>query len=284
MKRLVFLLSFFACSFFACKEIAPIVTGSMSGDPNPPVPPSEQKRQVLIEEFTGVRCVQCPSGSAIIEDLLAAHGQQLIAISIHSGQFSDPYPQNQYDFRTPEGDNLLNYLGEPFGYPSAVVNRGLYQNQFDRQLGKDEWAGYIAEEKTKDPKVKIGIKPEFNFATRKASIDVDLFIEETIIDPNVRLSVIFTENGIIDHQLTPSSSPNTDPNYKHKHVFRGMATPFDGITISESLTIGDVVSKSFNYDIPADWKEDNVSVVVLVSLSDGDKKDVLQAHEVHLVE
>ena len=37
MKRLVFLLSFIAFSFFACEEIPPVVTGSMPGD-NPPPP------------------------------------------------------------------------------------------------------------------------------------------------------------------------------------------------------------------------------------------------------
>jgi hypothetical protein len=112
---------------------------------------------------------------------------------------------------------------------------------------------------------------------------VNLFVEEFIDAPDVRLSVIFTENNIVDAQLTPTSSPDLDLNYKHKHVFRGMATPFDGTQITESLAAGAQISKSFSYTIPDDWNEDNVSVIAVVSKA-GEEKDVIQAHEVHLVE
>lgn len=281
MKRLFFLLSFIAFSFFACEEIPPIVTGSMGG--GGPVPPTDQKRQVLVEEFTGVSCVNCPNGSVAIEELLVNYGQQLVAISIHAGVFSNPYPQSAYDFRTTEGNDILNYLGQPFGYPSAVINRKLFDNQFDLQLGLNEWAGYIAEEAALPPQVKIDIQPSFNVSSREADIDITLFIEEAINEPDVRLSLIFTENDIVDHQLTPTSSPDTNPDYKHKHVLRGMATPFDGSPITDDLTVGNVITKSFNYNIPAEWKEDKVSVVAVVSLN-GARKDVIQAHEVHLIE
>lgn len=281
MKRLLFLSSFIAFSFFACEEVPPLVTGSMG--PGDSEPPTEQKRQVLIEEFTGVSCIQCPSGSAIIEDLLAIHGPQLIAVSIHSGDFSIPYDDNLYDFRTSEGDALVNFLGQPFGYPSSVVNRRLFENQFDLQLGKDEWAGYVAEEKLKDPKVKIEIVPEFVASTRNVRIDVKLFVQEDITDLDVRLSVMFTENNIVDHQLTPDSSPDTDPNYVHKHVLRDMATSYDGDPITESLIVGTNVTKTFNYTLPNSWDETNTSIIAFVSLGGADKS-VLQAHEVHVIE
>ena len=281
MKRLIYLLTFLAFAFTACEEIAPVVTGSMGQQG--PVPPTDQKRQVLIEEFTGVRCINCPNGSIIIEELLASHSSRLVAISVHSGQFSMPYPESQFDFRTTEGDNILNYVGQPFGYPSAVVNRKKFDNQFDLQLGQNEWAGYIAEELALPVEVKIDIQSSFNSSSRNAAIDITLFIEKFIDEPDVRLSVIFTESDIVDAQLTPSSSPNVDTGYKHKHVFRGMATPFDGTPLTGSLVAGTQVAKSYNYPIPADWNEDNVNIIVVVSLA-GDTKDVIQAHEVHLVE
>ena len=281
MKRRIFIITIIALAFFSCEEISPVVTGKMGNQG--PVPPENQQRQVLVEEFTGVQCVNCPNGSIIIEGLLAQHGQQLVAISIHAGQFSPPYSQSAYDFRTPDGNNLLNYLGAPFGYPSAVVNRKLFDNQFGLQVGQNEWAGYIAQELTLPPQVLIDINPTFNNATREGEIDVILFVKETISDPDVRLSIIFTESNIVDHQLTPTSSPNTDPDYKHKHVFRGMATPFDGSPITEPLVEGSQISKSFSYSLPDDWNESEVSVVVIVSHS-GQRKDVIQAHQEHLIE
>jgi len=284
MKRQLFFLSFLLISFFACEEIPPVVTGSM-GDPGGGggTTLENQKRQVLIEEFTGVSCINCPNGSKIIEDLKASSGDQLIAVSIHAGQFSIPYADNLYDFRTSEGDNLINYLGQPFGYPSAVVNRTLYDNQFDLQLGANEWAGYIAEEQAIDPKVKIDIKKDFNASTREVSMDITLFVQADITDPDIRLSVMMTENNIVDHQLTPESSPSTDPNYVHKHVLRGMATSFDGIQVTEPLFTGAEITKSFTYTLPNEWDETNCNIIAIVSLG-GAEKNVLQAHEVHIVE
>lgn len=281
MKRLIYLFTFLAFAFTACEEIPPVVTGSMGQQG--PTPPNDQQRQVLIEEFTGVRCINCPNGAIVIEELLTANSPRLIAISIHAGQFAPPYAENQFDFRTQVGDNLINYLSQPFGFPSAVVSRKQFPNQFSLQLGQNEWAGYIAEELALPVKVKIDIQPEFNATSRNATIDVTLFVEENITEPDVRLSVIFTENNIVDAQLTPDSSPDLDLDYKHKHVLRGMATPFDGEPITDALIVGAQIARSFDYSIPAEWNEDNVSIIALVSLA-GANKDVIQAHEVHLIE
>lgn len=279
---ILFTLAFFL--FAGCKEIEPVVTGSMGGqvDPNPDPDLDGQKRQVLIEEFTGVRCVNCPAGAAEIEVLLSTHSPQLIAVSIHAGEFAPPYPGSLFDFRTTAGTSVLSYLGEPFGYPTAVVNRRKFDGQFDLQLGKGEWAGYIAQEKTVPPKVRIGIEPEFNGASRDLTLKVRLLVDETITEPDVRLSIMITESGLQDLQLTPSSS-NPDPQYVHKHALRGMVTPFDGAQISETLVAGADITKTFSFSLPDTWKEENCDIVAFVSLA-GDKKDVLQAHLVHVVE
>ena len=251
-------------------------------DDDDPNPVEDQKRQVLIEEFTGVRCVNCPAGSAKIEDLLASHGEQLVAVSIHAGEFSPPYPASQYDFRTDDGNQLLSYLGEPFGYPTAVVNRKLFPGQFDLQLGSDEWAGFIATEKEIAPKVRIDIVPNFDAGTRNLTVDVTLYVDEAITDPDVHLSVMLTESGIQDLQLTPASStPQAD--YTHKHVLRDLITSYDGDPVTEPLTVGAEILKTLAYTLPGEWKEEHCKIIAFVSLA-GTSKEVLQVHEANVVE
>lgn len=281
MKKHILLLA--AAIFFlsACDEIEPTVTGSMGGEVIES-PVEDQLRQVIIEEFTGVRCVQCPAGSAFIQDLLAQHGERLIAVSIHAGSFSFPYSDSQFDFRTEEGNQLISYLNEPFGYPSASVNRKLFPGQFDLQLGQGDWAGYIASELAIAPKLRINIEPDFNAANRELTAKVTLFVDEAITDPDVRLSLMITESNIADLQLTPASStPQVD--YKHKHALRGMLTNYDGQPITESLSAGAKIEKTFSFTMPAEWKEDECEIVAIVSLN-GASKEVLQAHQVHVVE
>lgn len=268
-----------ALAFASCEEIAPTVTGSM-GNTGPGPDLTNQQRQVLIEEFTGVRCVNCPAGSAAIEDLIGSLGPQLVAVSIHSGEFSPPYSGSKYDFRTAAGDQILNYLGQPFGYPTAVVNRRLFDGEFDLQLGQSQWAGYIQQELQEDPKVKLKIEPTYNSQTEKLDVVVTLLVVEDIAEPDVRLTVMITESGVQDMQLTPSGK---QADYTHKHILRGVMTNYDGAIISDELTAGKQLTKSFSMDWNSAWDVNNCDVVAFVSLG-GNTKDVLQAHHVHIIE
>jgi Outer membrane protein Omp28 len=279
MKKYLLLLASAIFLLTACEEISPVVTGSKDGEVIIS-PVEDQKRQAIIEEFTGVKCVQCPAGSATIQDLLAIHSEQLVAISIHAGAFSPPYPSSLYDFRTDEGNQLINYLGQPIGFPSAVVNRKLYPNQFDLQLDQGDWAGFIASELEIAPKVRINIEPDFNTGSRELNAKVTLYVDETISDPDVHLSIMITESEIHDVQITPAGSV---PDYPHRHVLRDMLTSYDGDRITETLSAGAIIEKSFSFTMPAGWKEENCEIVAFVSLA-GTNKDVLQAHQVHVIE
>jgi hypothetical protein len=279
MKKHILFLFSAAMLFIACDEVSPIVTGSM-GDNTGGGPVEDQLRQVLIEEFTGVRCVQCPGGAIAIEELLGIHGEQLVAVSIHAGDFSFPYNDSQYDFRTNEGNQIINYLEKPAGYPSAVVNRKKFEGQFNLQLNQGDWAGSIASELALAPKVRINIEPDYDLASRQLTANVTLFVDEAITYPDVHLSIMITESSIVDKQITPAGI-NTA--YVHKHALRGMLTNWDGDPITEAMTPGAEIEKTYTFTLPDGWVPEKCEIVAFVSLA-GTTKDVLQAHQVHLVE
>jgi len=287
MKNIFYILfAFSLITFYACDEIPPDVSNmtGMQGGGNTGVNVDDQVRHALIEEFTGVRCINCPAGSAAIENLLDSYGGELVAISIHSGFFSPPYSQSLYDLQTPDGDNLLNYLGQPIGFPTAVVNRKSFSSGSDElQINQSDWAGAIATELQEAPKVKIGVEHTYDAASGAIDLTATLFVQETVTDPDTRITVMITESGIIDHQLTPQSSPDTDPDYVHKHVLRDIITNFDGNPISTPLTAGAEISEPFSFTIPSEWDADKCEIIVLVH-QNGVNKEVLQVVQVHLVE
>ena len=47
----------------------------------------ESKRNVLIEDFTGQMCTNCPDGHRTITSLKEQYGSQVIAVGIHAGNF-----------------------------------------------------------------------------------------------------------------------------------------------------------------------------------------------------
>lgn len=284
MKKLSILFFLLTGLFWlGCEEIPPEINPRMGNEnPTDSIPVEAQQRQVLIEEFTGVKCVNCPAGSDAIEGLIDIYGQQLVAISIHAGSFAPPYTESLYDFRTDEGNNLLNYLGQPLGYPTAVVNRKRFDGEFDLQLGRLQWAGFIAQELEEEPPVKIGVQNAYSEEDRQLEVTATIYIQENIAGEDVRISIAITENGIEDLQLTPQSG-EPDPNYKHKHVLRGMLTNYDGNPIGEPLTAGAEIEYTYTVALPAEWIAANCTAVVFVHLGGG-RKDVLQAHQAKVVE
>lgn len=247
-----------------------------AGDGGPVVetPVSEQKKQVLVEEFSGVKCVNCPAGSDAIQVLAGIYGEQLVAVSIHAGFFSTPYPENRYDFQTQNGYALLDYLGQPLGFPTAVINRKQFPGQDALQLNQREWAGAIAAELEGEPSVKIDIQNTFDVNTRLLQVAVDLYIQERIDEEDVRLSVLVMEDNIEDFQLTPEGKIG---DYLHRHVFREMLTDYRGVQLTETLLPGEKISRGFQMTLPEAWRVEHCTVVAFVNLNGG-VKEILQAH------
>ena len=110
-------------------------------------------RIVLLEEFTGKGCTNCPKGSREIENLLTRFPDNLVVVSLHAGFFANPqiFHIGQYDFRTAEGEILYDYLGPNFGYPAGVIDRTPVNNEM--QLSANAWASAISNDIQEAPAV-----------------------------------------------------------------------------------------------------------------------------------
>lgn len=285
MKKLSILSVFFAVLMFGCEEIVPPIDLEFS----------YTGRRVIIEEFTGVQCVNCPEGSKRMEELSNLHGEFVIPISIHAGSFSDPYDSlSLYDFTTPEGDNLEgNLLGPVQGFPSAVVNRRLFDNEDEKPITINKWAGYIAQELIQQPKLEVTINNSYDTTSRDLEVDIQLDFIETLTKP-VGISIMVLEDGIIDYQLTPDKTVYPDgknPYYLHRHVFRTMLTDYTGDAISFTQTKAGASSNlSYSFTIPTEWEAENCEIVAFVSYkgatddNGNEILDVLQANKAKVIE
>ena len=281
MNRSFYTLIFALFFLISCQENLPMINclscpNDNSGDEIRP-----EDRRVLIEEFTGVRCVQCPGGSLEIQRLQEQYGERLIAVSMHAGNLSAPYNQSQYDFRTDEGTSLLNFLGIPEGVPTAVINRKLFPGQSDLQLeSSGVWSGRVVTELEDDAIVVLDINNNWNPDNRLLKVSVTGGAAERIAE-EVKITVLITESNIVDTQVVPGDGIIDD--YVHNHVLRKTLTAFDGDKLVTSLNSGETFAEEFSYFLPEEWKAENCNVIAFVHLAGSDKL-VLQAIEKHLVE
>lgn len=280
MRNSGFLFAVIIVLSFGCEEIPPVITSVMEIESvcDDPAPITDQQRQVLVEEFTGVRCVNCPAGSAALEELIGQHGEQVVAVSIHAGSFAPPYPDSYDTLRTATGEEILSFLGEPLGYPTAVVNRKKFPGGFNLQLPRNGWPGAIELELQEAPRVLIDINNNYDEVTRELETCVTLqMMDDLSVEESVFLTVMLTENNVVDLQLTPESS-EPDPNYVHKHVFREALTGAAGNLIQDEVTTGSFVQRSFAITLDEKYKADDCHIVAFVHVG-GETKVVLQAEE-----
>ena len=240
-------------------------------------------RVVLLEEFTGKGCTNCPKGSREIENLLTLFPNNLVAVSIHAGFFANPqfFPIGQYDFRTEEGEILFDYLGPNLGYPSGVVNRIPVSG--DMQIGANAWASAISNEIQKAPAIELSITKQFNPATRELSVTVGGIAKEPVAG-NIHLSIMLTESGIIDAQDDAEATPHIVPDYVHKHLLRDMMTPAQGAPILTSISTGQTFSETFSLTLDQSWVAENMEIIAFVSRVAGNEFPVLQAVSAHVTE
>jgi Outer membrane protein Omp28 len=269
MENKILIITFLSILNIGCKEIEPTIpslSSTLGGE-----------RNVLIEEFTGVRCVNCPDGSAEIENIRARFPDRVVAVSIHAGFFANPYPENRSDFRTNVGTPLEILLESPQGYPSAVVNRKKFTGQAGLQVGQSSWASLIESELRQNPVLKLFFIKNYNPNTRELDVKVRINSTQNVATNDLRLTLLITENNVLDAQLT-SNGKKLD--YNHKHILRKIVTNFDG-NVLENLSTGNMIEKSFNLTLPVVWKSNNCNIIAFVSHS-GATKEVLQVGEISI--
>lgn len=261
----------------ACEEIPP--TLNLSSDAGGPTSSelSDQPRGVLVEEYTGVRCVNCPAGAEAIAQLKDIHGKRLVPVSLHTGFFSNPYPESTIDFRTEDANAIEAFSGEPTGYPSSVIDRKKFQGEVNLQLPRNSWAGYIGLQLMEEPAVAIGLELDLNNVTRELTVSVDLLGRAGTDGREAFLTVLLLENKVIDVQLTPAPDGKV-LDYSHEHVLR------EAITAPIGESIGAIVpnatgEESYTVTIPSDYAVENIEVAAFVHYADADEggKEVLQA-------
>ena len=128
MNKLILPLISLAFLFQACKE-QPVgiafIEHEMEDTTYVTTPPSATTKMYLIEELTGVRCVNCPEGAQAREELNTMNNNEFIIVAHHFGSLTSPISgKNIQDFRTPMGSQIMDLIfGGQSNKPSVSFDR-----------------------------------------------------------------------------------------------------------------------------------------------------------------
>ncbi len=261
---------------FSCDKIDEPYTTKLTLDT------AEFTRTVLLEDYTGHTCVNCPAAAILSHNLKASLQDHLVVIAVHAGYFSQPTEAGDFtaNYMTDEGTEWNTTFGIT-SYPSGMVNRKKFVNTHILSTGA--WSSSILAELRQPATLDLTVNNQYNSSTRELSTTVNTeFL--TGNDKNLKLIVVLTESGIISPQKNNKPEIGETPiiyNYEHNHMLRDCINGTWGTDI-EVGSINETISKSFTYTIPANFNAGNCNVVAFVY--DNDTKEVIEAAEAKVFE
>jgi hypothetical protein len=181
-----------------------------------------EKRNVILEEFTGIHCGFCPDGHRIANDLVKANEGRIFLINIHSGSFATPNT-GELDLRTTIG-NAIDAASGVTGYPAGSVNRST--NPWAKNRG--EWAGFATTILNQTSPVNVAAKAYVDFTTRELVTEVEIYYTSNSAVSTNYLTVMLTQDNILGTQSDGGNFNPTnwtaDKKYRHNHVLRQAIT------------------------------------------------------------
>ena len=234
-------------------------------------PVVDNPRNLLIMEFTGNSCLNCPTGAATVEQIKDEEEPgRVISVGLHpyGSHFTEPVatihtPSRRQDLRSQAATAMFDYY-QPSGFPAAVFN-GL-KSSLSGSI--PDWIQRASEALTANTYVSIDATCDYNSETRNLTVDYTVdFLD--YINRKLNVTVWLVENKIMGTQTMPNGRP--DMNYEHNHVLRASLNGDWGETLGESFADGSSKSGQASMTLQEDWVAENCDVVVYV-YSDSNKE------------
>jgi len=225
------------------------------------------KQNVLLEDYTGHTCGNCPEAAELADQVAATYGKdRVIVIAVHAGGFADPQPPTYpTDYRTPEGTTLDNtFRISRAGNPNGLVNRLPRNGRII--IGKDQWSTVVRELIDDTAAVKLALRPTYVAATRTITAEVDIeYMSAGAAE--YQLVGALVENNIVGDQMDYRRNPSDVKDFVFQHVLRAHMNGTWGEAVSETAQPkGFKITKTLTYTIPADktWNPANMELVAYV--------------------
>lgn len=250
--------------------------------------PIEMKKNVLVEDFTGQNCVNCPTAAAMLHDLLGTKmGPHIVAVSVHGGAMALDVDKNPMGLATTVGQDYNTHFGVQ-AWPSGMIDRTNGQGQVGTPCDFTSWTAAIVSQLQKDLIANLDATTTYTPDTRQLSVDVTASAagEEGNLDSGMSITVWLTESHITGMQLMPDGSRNTT--YEHNHVLReALSTPYGDNIMTGTRHNDGTVSLHYDYTIPTTYGRnkttvvpENMTVVAFITRTSG---EVLQVIDVPVV-
>jgi len=218
------------------------------------VKPEPAKRVVLLEDFTGQRCVNCPKGTEVIEQLQETYGDSaFIAVGIHGGPLGFAGNAKFVGLATDAGDKYFAHWNLAYQPVGLVDRRGA--------VNYTDWDARVTEQMAKPAPLELKVIATLDGG--QAKIMVSAHGTDGLVEG--KLQVWLVEDSITAMQMMPDGTVKTE--YIHNHVLRA---PVNGLWGDDfSVDEGEWKEQQLTFQPDEAWNPEHLSVVAFVYNNEG---------------
>lgn len=240
--------------------------------------PQEKVKKILLEDYTGHKCNNCPEAAEIAHGIKNSYGEQVVVLAIHAGYYSTPDASGDFsqDFRTTVGNEMHDFFGF-FAYPVGMVNRAPYGGS--RMIFSDDWESAVAAIIEDEAEAGITITRTYDEGSRKLDCILESeFYEE--LDGVYNICLFLTESGIIAPQLTDTGVME---NYEHNHMLRASLNGTWGEPVGEDglAVTGTTLLNEYSITLDNSFSDHHCQLVAFIYNTES--YEIVQAEEVSVM-
>ncbi|MCB0737218.1 MAG: Omp28-related outer membrane protein [Bacteroidetes bacterium] len=273
-------------AFYACEETGadylfqkPKSAGGFEISKRPDSTAEKQLKGILIEDFTGYNCQNCPKAADELHRIDSVFEGRIVPVAIHAEpqNFTDPSTKDKskYDLRSEDSKAIYNLVQVDGQLPKGAVDRKIFDFYAPGVLHMP----YLSWNQAVEERIAETSPCNINFKLVERTNDslkftITVFYHESVNEPQY-LTVYVLENGIEDYQL---DGRDWVSNYSFEHVLRYVPTNITGDVLEQTIAKGDVFKKTFSIPVAkgvdgetykTSWKAEKLSVAAFVTHAGG---------------
>ena len=222
-----------------------------------PYTPTSGGKTVLIKDFTGVRCVNCPGAAEVAHEIQHSLGEDRVFImSVHAGYLATPvglFP----DFRTEEGtqwynDNSVNPLFS-VDHVSLTEGNTLNESQIDKA---------VSDALNEPQSFNIMFENVYDEESRELKVTSTITAAGDY-SGELYLTVCLLEDSLVGRQVVPGG---IDTAYVFRNVFRGTLNGADGEQfVNGKVYVNDEFAKNHTMTLDEAYNADQCYILSYIS-------------------
>lgn len=271
-----------AVSMASCDQLDDPVEGIVEPIPEeynvPAIEPNYfDNQRVLIEDFTGHQCGNCPDANVVLIDLYNSHSGQVIPLAVHAGSLATTNEEYPTDWTCAEGDEYWQSLDIPVN-PIGRVNRS---DNEGISLLPSQWEEALTPLLSQDPAVGMRLVINDEFDADKLFIHVhNTWLQAG--SGEYKLALLIVENHLVGPQLWYGNDPEYIEEFEFEHVLRGSVTGAKGEVVATDPVQGDAAQFDYVFTWNDEWIKENCDVIAV--LTEVESGRVVQVTSEHIVE